>query len=56
MNNIPRWRYRFENFSRALSLLKEAITMKRTATLSNLEKEGVITTFRIYVGTYLEAY
>lgn len=45
MNNIPRWQYRFVNFSRALSLLKEAILVKRINNLSNLEKEGLIQRF-----------
>ena len=49
-SDIPRWQYRFRNYSRALSLLQEAIGQmneaKRTGgTFSNLEMEGTIQRF-----------
>lgn len=49
-SDIPRWHYRFRNYSRALSLLREAIEemkeAKRTGgTFSDLEMEGTIQRF-----------
>ena len=41
----PRWIYRFENFSRALSLLRDAIDLMQVRELTQLEKEGVIQRF-----------
>ena len=47
---IPRWQYRFRNFMRALTLLREAIEQMNEAnrasgTFSDLEKEGTIRRF-----------
>ncbi len=39
-----RWQYRFQNFSRALSLLNEALEGE-VSDLNDLEKEGVIQRF-----------
>lgn len=39
-----RWQYRFRNFSRAYSLLREAFT-REVEQLNDLEKEGVIQRF-----------
>ena len=44
MTQEIRWQYRFHNFSRAYSLLSEAIEEEVDA-LNNLEKEGVIQRF-----------
>ncbi len=41
----PRWLYRFDNFKRAFTLLREAIDSKKTRDLTQLEKEGVIQRF-----------
>jgi nucleotidyltransferase substrate binding protein (TIGR01987 family) len=41
----PRWHYRFENFKRAYTLLREAIETSQERTLNQLEKEGVIQRF-----------
>ena len=38
----PRWQYRFDNYSRAFSLLREAVELQQKRPLSDLEKEGVI--------------
>lgn len=38
----PRWIYRFDNYKRAFSLLREAIEAMDSRELSQLEKEGVI--------------
>jgi len=44
MGNAVRWKQRFENFERALLLLKEAFE-KDPSEMSDLEKEGVIQRF-----------
>lgn len=44
-DDTPRWIYRFENFKRAFSLLREAIDYMAGRELSQLEKEGVIKRF-----------
>ena len=44
-DDTPRWVYRFRNYMRAFSLLREAIEMMETRELSQLEKEGVIQRF-----------
>ncbi len=41
-DQTPRWVYRFQNFHKAFTLLKEALEQKA---LSSLEKEGVIQRF-----------
>ena len=41
----PRWQYRFDNYRRAFSLLREAFELRRDRPLSDLEKEGVIQRF-----------
>ncbi|MFM9977956.1 MAG: nucleotidyltransferase substrate binding protein [Sphingomonadaceae bacterium] len=41
----PRWQHRFDNFSRAFLLLREAIEISTDRELSQLEKEGVIQRF-----------
>ena len=43
-NQEIRWRYRFANFSRAFSLLREALANGADA-LSDLEREGVVQRF-----------
>ena len=40
-----RWRQRFTNYKKALSQLKEAVTLSRQRPLSRLEKQGVIQVF-----------
>ncbi len=44
-DDTPRWFYRFENYKRAFSLLREAIGYMDGRELSQLEKEGVIQRF-----------
>jgi nucleotidyltransferase substrate binding protein (TIGR01987 family) len=41
----PRWHYRFDNFSRAVNLLREGIELIDTRALSQLEREGLIQRF-----------
>ena len=41
----PRWQYRFDNYGRAFSLLREAVELQQKRPLSDLEKEGVIQRF-----------
>ena len=41
----PRWQYRFDNYRRAFSLLREAFELRRDRPLSDLEKEGVMQRF-----------
>ena len=41
----PRWQYRFDNYRRAFSLLREALELRQDRPLSDLEKEGVIQRF-----------
>lgn len=41
----PRWQYRFDNYSRAFSLLREAVELQQKRPLSDLEKQGVIQRF-----------
>ena len=43
----PRWQYRFDNYRRAFTLLREAIEQERP--LNQLEKEGVIQRFEYTV-------
>ena len=43
--NQPRWRIRFENFSRAVERLGEAAAAMRLRPLSDLESEGVVHRF-----------
>ncbi|MCY4381992.1 MAG: nucleotidyltransferase substrate binding protein [Nitrospinae bacterium] len=45
-DDTPRWRYRFENYRRAFSLLREAIEMMDERETSQLEREGIIKRFR----------
>ena len=45
-DDTPRWVYRFRNYARAFSLLREAVEMMETRELSQLEKKkGVIQRF-----------
>ena len=44
MTEEVRWHYRFRNFSRAFSLLREALEGE-ASTLNQLEREGVIQRF-----------
>lgn len=44
-DSTPRWRYRFSNYKRAFSLLREAIEAMSESELSQLEKEGTIQRF-----------
>jgi len=41
----PRWQYRFDNFKRAFTLLREAMDQSHERKLSQLEKEGIIQRF-----------
>lgn len=41
----PRWIYRFDNYKRAFSLLREAIESLEKRDLTQLEKEGIIQRF-----------
>lgn len=41
----PRWFYSFDNFKRALMLLKKAIEIKKSRQITQLEKEGMIQRF-----------
>ena len=45
MQEKSRWQYRFNNYKRAFSLLREAIELKQDRQLSALEEEGVIQRF-----------
>lgn len=45
MDDTPRWRYRFQNYSQAFQLLREAVEIMEKRELSQLEKEGVIQRF-----------
>ncbi len=42
MSETPRWKYRFDNYKRAFTLLREALEQEH---LSQLEQEGVIQRF-----------
>lgn len=44
-DNKPRWLYRFDNFQRAYTLLREAMQQAAESGLNQLEKEGVIQRF-----------
>jgi len=44
-DDTPRWLYRFRNYMRAFSLLREAVETMEQRELSQLEKEGVIQRF-----------
>ena len=44
-DDTPRWHYRFENYERALNLLKDAIAITSTRELTQLEREGVVQRF-----------
>ena len=40
-----RWQYRFDNYRRAFLLLREAVERMESASLTQLEKEGLIQRF-----------
>lgn len=42
---LPRWKYRFDNFHRAFQLLRQAITLSQERDLSQLEQEGTVQRF-----------
>lgn len=42
MTELPRWKYRFDNYKRAFTLLRDAMEQE---SLSQLEQEGVIQRF-----------
>lgn len=44
-NTKPRWIYRLDNYSRAFTLLREAMEIRQERELTQLEKEGVIQRF-----------
>ncbi len=46
MNRDIRWRQRFQNFTKALALLREPFA-RETGSLSDLEKEGVVQRFEV---------
>lgn len=41
----PRWIYRFDNYKRAYTLLREAVELMAERDLTQLEKEGIIQRF-----------
>jgi nucleotidyltransferase substrate binding protein (TIGR01987 family) len=41
----PRWVYRFDNYTRALTLLREAVEAMQARHLTDLEKQGLIQRF-----------
>ena len=41
----PRWQYRFDNYKRAFTLLREAIEWRQERELTDLEREGTIQRF-----------
>jgi len=45
MSQKKRWHYRFDNYKKALGLLREGIELRKTKVLSSLEAEGVIQRF-----------
>jgi nucleotidyltransferase substrate binding protein (TIGR01987 family) len=45
MTEPARWLYRFDNFRRALALLREAVALSQQRPLSALEQEGLIQRF-----------
>jgi nucleotidyltransferase substrate binding protein (TIGR01987 family) len=45
MSSTKRWRYRLDNYKKALGLLREGIELRKTKVLSSLEAEGVIQRF-----------
>lgn len=42
----PRWLYRFDNFTRASALLRDAMAMRAARELNTLERDGVVRRFR----------
>jgi nucleotidyltransferase substrate binding protein (TIGR01987 family) len=46
MSKDIRWKQRFQNFSKALALLREPFT-REASSLSDLEKEGIVQRFEI---------
>jgi nucleotidyltransferase substrate binding protein (TIGR01987 family) len=46
MSKDVRWKQRFQNFSKALALLREPFT-REASSLSDLEKEGIVQRFEI---------
>lgn len=44
-DTTPRWHYRFKNYQRAFTLLREAVEASEEKGLSQLEKEGLIQRF-----------
>jgi nucleotidyltransferase substrate binding protein (TIGR01987 family) len=48
-DNTPRWKYRFNNYKRAFTLLREAIDTLNEKGLTQLEKEGFIQRFEYTV-------
>lgn len=44
-NSDTRWKQRYENFSRAFSLLDDALSERPVSSFSDLEKEGLIQRF-----------
>lgn len=45
MSQKKRWHYRFDNYKKALGLLREGIELRKIQVLSSLEAEGVIQRF-----------
>lgn len=45
MQEKPRWIYRFDNYKRAITLLRESMDTIKERELNQLEKEGVIQRF-----------
>ena len=42
MNEDIRWKQRFQNYKKALVVLKNAVTLAASRNLSDLEKQGTI--------------
>jgi nucleotidyltransferase substrate binding protein (TIGR01987 family) len=43
----PRWVHRYDSYTRALALLREAVQATRTRDISDLEKQGLIKRFEL---------
>ena len=43
----PRWRYRFENFERALASLNRGVALAKASGLKEIERAGLLQTFNL---------
>lgn len=46
MDHDIRWKHRFKNYSAALKTLKDAVALAQDRELSDLEKQGLIQSFK----------